>query len=628
MADQNSPARTSSPAIVGIYGCGESAVLDLLRVECDSRFFFLIDSLQEMSNSRVPAEAAAQFHYRENFWPEFKKGCQGTGIPAVVTSFYTAGIDECIDSTNLMLTATELMAFTHIVYLDQPVTEIQELLDDPMVPDDPLLERREKEKAHLRRLCHDNQVTFVVSPHEAPISAKMIMTFLFENEETNRQVAKIALDIPFLLDLDKAETALVFNADSVLTSIDIETAFQKGLCAYRSGSENLLHRHILSHLWAQPYLACCQRVMRRGEVGIKVYEEICKSVADRVLIHPEFQSFLEKALEKNHICVFLLTSRPRLIWDIVLERKKLGGGVKLQLMGGDHIFDDFIMTPEMMPVLVRHLRTTKNLKVWAFGGLRDQDMMREAHAAMVLLDMSLSLNAQKNAMKAVIDGGIPASPIKIPRLSTHMTPGNNMTTQFFKDCVLSLPGRLQVFHPNDKAPANQILISGAETPSLPSSSDYQGASKEAARYLWDHIMRKIIEAYQNESFDMGVVPPAEPRILIVATTKEGRRMADDIKGTLSDPTIHEAMMARDISKSHLADIDMVVLTRGILHSGSNIPNFVHRILCINPTMPIIVAAEKAFYNATVPCSDIRALCETTSIKIATLNFAGVPNYDQ
>ena len=146
-------------------------------------------------------------------------------------------------------------------------------------------------------------------------------------------------------------------------------------------------------------------------------------MASLVTKHPEFVSLLQLVAGQGHIMAVVLTCGLRRVWEKVLDREGLAHSVKV--IGGGRIADGFVVTSEVKPALVGHLRHTYHMPVFATGDSElDLGMMSKAHEAIVVVGVKHTRSQAVDAvLRSAIDkDGLRATQVLLPRISPPAPP--------------------------------------------------------------------------------------------------------------------------------------------------------------------------------------------------------------
>ncbi|KAG9232898.1 hypothetical protein BJ875DRAFT_442748 [Amylocarpus encephaloides] len=183
------------------------------------------------------------------------------------------------------------------------------------------------------------------------------------------------------------KTVIVMDADKTLATESTGSQLWEIVDNRKSDpgtdSEEGTLKRIFGTKMEYSYIAFKQAVLRYEEAD--VFEETCQLVADKISVYEDVKKMLCIDTKGGDIIpAFVFTSGNRRVWEIVIEKYQLAHRVKV--IGSNRIADNFVLTHLVKEALVKHLETTHNIYVWAFGGCHvDLGMLKMASQAVVVV---------------------------------------------------------------------------------------------------------------------------------------------------------------------------------------------------------------------------------------------------
>ena len=576
---------------------------------------------------------------------KIRKNCTESGHVGVVAGHFMFWPKEN-EAGNIVCTANDLSAYTHIIYYDVDAkTVLQRRQNDkerkrPAVPIEHLRKWQEAEKIKLRRLCRNHGLLFsVVTSGSSPTNkvAMLLHDFAQHNEEHNLDKAKLKLE-KSLSNVDKLETVLVIDADKTLVAEDTGKIFWKRI------RSSLLPKgeDPLKTLFESPlkytYTAFRQATLLYEAVADdQQFDILGQEVASMITIRPEFVSLLQLVAKQAHMRAIIVTCGLCRVFEKVLENEGLSDIVKV--IGGGRIVDDFVVTDEVKAALVTHLQSHHHQYVWAFrDSPLDLEMLSRADEAIVVVgDEQTRSNSMEKALEGAIDKeGLWARqavfPITAsPRLNVEKLPLIQLMEPEFLDSLLHRrpdPG-IEVLDATNKNAA-KLLMTPTRDANIAGPA-LREAHRRVGWYLATEFLADVIgvEGYSirhvQDRLTTGHRLLYEKQTLIIALMRGGEPMALGVNDAFPLAGFKHANAPDDIKIKLLKDQRTVVLVDSVVNSGKTVVQFVQHIRKLDVTVRIVVIAGVIQAQCVLKGGDLAKGLFThdddTRVSIITLRFS-------
>ncbi|KAL8744475.1 MAG: hypothetical protein Q9184_007994, partial [Pyrenodesmia sp. 2 TL-2023] len=589
------------PIVVGLYGisgCGKTTLLENLERELGEDKFFFYDGSEKI-NSVVPGglkafqamEKPEQEKWRNRAAKSIREESKvnvKTGVVAGHFMFWPEG-----QEAEKVCTQADLDTYTHIIYLEiHPGEVLKRRSEDTgkhreSASISHLGEWQQQEKDGLRQICRENGIFFsVMAPQlldKLSLSHKvstLLRDFQRHTQRYNSKLAKVKLEEALGSLLNRPETVLVLDADKTIATEDTGKLFWKMVSDARSSEADA---DILANLFGGPlgysYTAFRQATLLYEEAANDwQFEGLCKDVAEKVTLHPEFLSLLRKAAEQKHVSALLLTSGLRRVWEIVLERNSLSKTVTV--IGGGRIADGIVVTKAVKGDLVSHLRNRLGMYVWAFGDSPvDMEMLKAANEAVVVVgDETTRSKSMEQELATAISNGLTARQVLLPntvspRLEASKLPVVNITTDDFLNSVLRRRSP-RILLASDRTSAKLLM-----TPTRNAAIGGPALRKAHRRIGWYLATDFITNIIGREKYTL---PPVlgrptigyrlahEAQTLIVALMRGGEPMAMGVSEAFPQAMVVHARRPDEIKHENLQKAYTLIIVDSVVNTGKSV----------------------------------------------------------
>ncbi|EWC47687.1 hypothetical protein DRE_02887 [Drechslerella stenobrocha 248] len=609
---------TVKPTVIGIYGvpgCGKSFLIKELE-ECLRFRGFQFYEGSKMIADLVPGGLDAfkklgegeKSNWRQLAIETIGRGCLQSGQTAVVAGHFMFWPEETEPGVPVY-TESDLLTFTHILYLDVPTDIIRQRCRNdrersrPVLSLDHLHKWQEAEKTQLRHLCRQHGILFSRIP-PSPSLLNNVSAFLLDfqcgTEESNLSNVMSKLDQIFGSSKELLDTVLVLDADRTLTALDSGKLFWENLSKRSNNQEDRL-KSLFSSPLGYSYTAFRQATLLYEEtVDDSEFESLCGMVASAIEIYPEFSSLLKSIAQHEHVGAVVVTCGLRLVWDKVLER--LGVSEKIKVVGGGRISDGLVVTAEVKAAVVTHLRAHYNMRVWAFGdSVLDLPMLCAADQAIVVVGekQSRSKTMEAALSTAIGSGKLLARQALLPstvppRLDTTRLPVAHLANPKFVDSIVCClrRDRFEVLHATERSSAKFLMTPTRDA--AVSGPALREAHRRIGWYLATEFLGEILglEEYPiphvQGHYTSGYRMRHEAETSIVALMRGGEPMALGVNDALPSATFVHAKNPSDIKNHHL--LQTVVLVDSVINNGETIAEFVQYVRELSHSTRIVVVA--------------------------------------
>ncbi|KAI1484638.1 uracil phosphoribosyltransferase-domain-containing protein [Biscogniauxia mediterranea] len=614
------------PTVVGLYsipGSGKTHLLQQLQkgpLAEQFRFYEGSEVIASLVTGGLDAfrrlDDQEKTRFRQLAICRIQQDCRDSGCAAVVTGHFMFW-SEGQDVGQPVYTQKDLETYTHIIYLDIPAPDVWKQRHNdtnrsrPSLSIEHLEKWQTEEKDQIRRLCYENKILFsVVSPPFIGRVPTLLRDFCNHTKQRNTDLAKCRLDDLLSNHISSLETILVIDGDKTLSAEDTGSLFWSVCCKNGAPQESPLKR-LFSSPMKYSHTAFRQASLLYDDLNSKEgnYERVCKIVASRVTIHPEFLSLLRRIETHQHVAAVVLTCGIGRVWKKVLHKTGLSNSIVV--MGNGLVSDGIVVTPETKAALVTYLRDTHNLYVWAFGDSPlDIPMLEEANQPVIVVgeEMNRSRTMDAALLKAFDRGTLRLArqvllpSTAAPRLDTINLPVTQLGCRDLIDSLIShhnhspnpsLDG-LHIMHATDKKAAKLLM-----TPTRDAGCAGFNLVKEHQRVGWFLAMEYIAELVGVEDYPINHVQGHqtsghrfcdEQKTLIVALMRGGEPMAYGVFKALKQATFLHAKHAEDITSHYLQQRTTVVLVDSVINSGDTMVRFVEHVRNLHKSVRIIVVA--------------------------------------
>ncbi|KAF3931412.1 hypothetical protein ABW19_dt0201880 [Dactylella cylindrospora] len=647
------PFASRKPIVVGIYGIpgsGKTFLLSELEQELGKEHFEFYEGSKVISDL-VPGgldkfkklDEQEKTRWRQLAIDSIQKNCIEKERVGVVAGHFMFWPEEN-ETGQPVYTQNDLDTFTHILYLDVPAKLVaQRCLDDknrnrPSLSVNHLRNWQQAEKTQLRSLCYQHGILFsLISPHPT-LSNKvsdLIRDFQHHTEGSNLVRAQSRMDEIIAADQERLETMLVLDADRTLTNKDSGKVFWNLVSTSQQSKEK---EHVLKALFSSQlgysYTAFRQAVLLYEETSEDPeFDALCKEVALKIAIYPEFLSLLRRVAEQKHVGAVILTCGLRRIWDKVLEREGLSD--KIKVIGGGRITDGFVVNAEVKAAIVTRLKETHHMYVFAFGdSVLDLPMLREADEAIVIVgdEKTRSKAMDEALLDAIGNGHLSARQALLPsnvspRLDTTKLPLLQLTDPEFIDSATRRRSRdpLQILHATEKTAAKLLMTPMRDArvagPAL------REAHRRVGWYLATEFLTDIIGLEEYEiphvqgNQTTGYRLRYEKTTCIVALMRGGEPMAFGVNDALPCAMFVHAKDPEDIKPQHLHGLHTIVLVDSVVNSGKTVVEFVQHVRGLHPSIHIVVVAGVVQAQSVSEGGVVRAAARNGNFSLVALRLS-------
>ncbi|RAO68305.1 uncharacterized protein BHQ10_004317 [Talaromyces amestolkiae] len=630
--DPPSSYQCSEPTIVGLYGIpgsGKSFLLDTLKQGLGQEPFMFYDGSQVIADVTPGGLEAFQSlseeskaNIRERAINKIKQEARDSSKVAIVAGHAMLWPEE-EGGGQWVCTQADLESYTHIVYLNVPPETIRQYrLNDQAKhrPDASLrhLEKwQESEIKELRYRCRAHHIIFSVFSPSRDSSDKLMAVlrdFSKHTEEFNAKVAEQQMDKALVTGPD---TVLLLDADKTLTAQDSGELFWEALPSLKFLEDTMSPlKRLFSSTLQYSYTAFRQATMLYEEaIGDNEYIEHCENVAPG----------------RTHVRAIVLTCGIRGVWEKVLEKEQLSSSITL--IGGGRLSDGLVMTPKLKERLTKHVRSTGNASVWAFGDSPlDLGMLIAANRAVVITGEQATRSASMDdaLADAIRKGGFHPRQVLLPshaspRLDLLRLPLIQLSERFISDSILNDRYQLHVVDASHR-PAAKLLMTPMRNATF-SGPSLREAHHRVGLYLATEFCAEIlgletfpiphVQGHQTDGYRV----LNEKETLIVALMRGGEPMALGISDALPSAAFLHARGAIDILPEHLNSIKTILLVDSVVNSGKSILEFVQYIRTLHATIRIVVIAGVIQSKAVTSSEMSQQLCRFRHLSFVALRLS-------
>ena len=651
--DEAPPNTDRKPIVIGLYGvpgCGKTYLLNQLKEELGNEQFAFFEGL-EMIDSVAPGGLDGFKVLTENFksaWREIAMGeirrqCEACGKVGIVTGHFMFW-PQGAEAGNPVCTQRDLDIYTHILYLDVPASVVFERCRndearrrDPSVSANHIFRWQQEEKAQLRRLCLDHGILFrLINPGLRFYPTLVALLHDSRNHTDTYNLARAESKLDEMLDKQsQVNMVLIMDADRTIAAEDTGSLFWNRVAESRQprDAEYPLKALFGSHL-GYSYTGFRQATLLYGEVTEDhEFENICRDVASRVAIYPEFLSLLRLVADYEQIGVVVVSCGLRLVWEKVLEREGLSEKVKV--IGGGLVSDGCVVTPAVKGALTKRLRETHKKYVWAFGDSPlDLDMLRMANQAIVVVgkEAARSRSMDEPLLSAIDNEGLRARQVLLPssvspRLDTFKLPIVQLTDGEIVNSILNSRSRrtLQVLHATHK-PAAKLLTTPTRDANIAGPA-LQQAHRRVGWYLATEFLTDVIgledypiphvQGHQTTGHRLS----HESQTTIVALVRGGVALAEGVNEVFPLATFVHANGPEDVKFHHLQGRITVMIVDSVLNSGKTALEFVRRVHSLHATIRVVVVVGVAQTDAVSEGYFASELPRTARVSVVALRVS-------
>lgn len=672
MSANGSPpsSERTPPILVGLFGvpgCGKTTLLDNLRQLFGERqyaFYEILDVCSSLGGGSLEAYTRrhpdSQYAIREQAINLIEEVCERNEVVGIVTCHFSYWYDKSWEQW-VVMTQAEKNRFTHILYLE--IASGYQLMhqrgfDTPRartpVDVDHFLVWQDFERSSLRRLCLDHNILFctVNWTCKGAVNAHwLIQDFCSHNPEFNIREAKHRVDGIIVASIKRAElkgyrdglkTVLILDADSVLIAEHTRRAFWEVLDRYMYiDTIDIDHngdpaRTIFGSQMGYSYMAFRQAMLLYEEVALRQGEDnfkmSCDLPAKQLHVHWEFRSLLQRAAQRPHVAIIVITSGPARIWETNFRDAGLSNSIKI--LGGGRLRDGCVFTPEVKGILVDHIRHTYDkVHVVAFGARPvDLLMLTKADTAIVVVGKRHDRNsAMEGHLEQTVRDGHRARQVLIPhtappRLDTTRLPlvhlNDPRVITSLLDCDQPNPtqlselkasedGSFALHHATDR-PAAQLLATPTRNAEV-SCQALRTAHIAIGRYLATEFVTSVIglEPYEMTHVEgnttNGYRLAHESATTIIAMLPGGEAMALGVSETFPLATLVLATTPADIEEHHVKGQKNIIVVDFVVNTGAKVAEFVNRLRDVGAAVEhvVVVAGVATVVQADDAVSDQR-----------------------
>lgn len=340
---------TPKPTLIGIYGLpgsGKSTVLGRLKNSLPSDVFTIYEDSEIIASLMGSERGLDDFHalseeektqYRERGVIQIREECQSMGRTGVVAGHYMFWSRDSEEET-VVWTKADQDTFIHIIYLQMPAEILcrRRQLDDAKkreaVTPIHLHEWQETEMQQLGNIAKGSRISFVVLEFwkissDAQLLDRDLPNMLYEVCAVSQQCnhARVLATVDQIVAHVRARggtkvtTALVFDADKTLIAQDTGKEFWRHVSSRMREISQRTSTPVEEIFDKCGYIYDAFLRAAMAYSGVKDFEEICNSVAERVTLYPEFLSLLRCVKQHEHMMAVLVTCGLRRLWEIVMD---------------------------------------------------------------------------------------------------------------------------------------------------------------------------------------------------------------------------------------------------------------------------------------------------------------------
>ncbi|PYI23967.1 hypothetical protein BO99DRAFT_457816 [Aspergillus violaceofuscus CBS 115571] len=644
MTSVNTSQRHPIIGLYGIPGCGKSHLLSELQKQLGNEKYIYHEGskvIGDIADGGLPgfkkASDRRQREYREKAIKKIGESSKDSRVTVVTGHFMFWELNESVGK--VVCTQGDLATYTHILYLDVAPEVIQGYREKdtarkrPRLPVSHIRAWQRAEKSKLQRLCHEHGIIFsLLGAHQD--AASLIGSVWHHDEDSDLHLAKHNL-MEALGDNLSGMTVLMLDADRTLCSQDTgelwwRTYRQRHPSDESNGLECPLRR-LFSGPLGYSYAAFRQAVFLHEEAADnQEFDDICDEVASTVDMHPEFVNLLRLVSDGTCVKAVVVTSGIRLVWEKILTREGLFD--KIKVVGGGRIDDMFVVSPTVKGALADYLRTTLEVKVWAFGDSpMDLGMLRNAAQAFVIVSEQTNRSTTMDgALMAAIDGSDQFLPKQVllpatssPRLDTKVLPITTLDSQMFLDLLFCGSKELAFIDATDNINASRVLTTPTRDASI-SGPALQDAHRDAGKFLALAYLSNIVgvEDYPIPHVQghhvTGHQLKDQRHTTIIALMRGGEPLARGIYNYLPEAAFIHAKTPGDVRHGHLQNRKTVILADWVIDSGKTVAEFVRHIRKLTPDVRIIVVAGVVQTRSIAKFSPLQALVRHGDLTVIAL----------
>ncbi|CAM1502318.1 Fc.00g043020.m01.CDS01 [Cosmosporella sp. VM-42] len=619
----------AKPFVIGIYGIpgsGKTYLLNELKEMLGIEHYQFYEGSEKIHSLVVGGLTRFQTlpegekqEVREQAIESIRKEVASTGRIGIVTGhllFWTEGGKE-----SFVHTQADLANFTHIIYLDTHRRLIRDHRRDDTkknrqdLPEEFLEQWKKTEKAHLRRLCRENEILFVSVRWNDPIRiSKILDAFQQQNEEHNFSRARGRMDK--LITPGKVKTVIFLDGDKALCQEDTSilfwhTAIKMGL--YESGDGKYPLRTIFDGPLGYSHAAFCQVAMLYEEV--RDFQVLCDEVASELYINHSLRYIMEQADARDNVVVVVVTSGPRRVLEEVLNKVNLQN---VEVIGSGLIAEKsrVVVTAELKGELVKYVRERYRVPVWVFGdSFLDLQMFKEANEAIVVVGEEKTRSRIMDAalLHAIHDEELPLrqGPLgfnELRQLEDEKTTECPSVDLRDRDFIASIVGSQGEASPRQMIdftgkPAAQLLMTPTRDGRI-SGPALREAHRKIGWYLATEVLTEIIglEEYEIPHVQgrntQGHRLLDEDKTCVVALMRGGEPMAMGVNDAFPLAFFIHAKEPREIKRQHLEGQETVLLVDSVVNTGSSVVDFINHIRDLQAHVRIVVVAGVVHRRAT------------------------------
>ena len=646
------------PIIIGIYGipgAGKSHLLEKLKISLgDSSFLFFEGS--DVIDSHVTGGLQVFQGLQENQKRKFREkaidsilgDCTNDHKAGIVTGHYMFWQEEGTQGVRV-LTHSDLLTYTHIIYLDSAAEVIATRCRNDSTRTRPAaslqhLQRwQAAEKTELRRVCYDNNILFsVLNPDLNPESsdsdrvAKLIQGFRQYNPNDNLRETKRILHDFLQKQADQPKSTVVLDGDKTMAAVDTGTLFwqhvhnQRGLDPEDKPLESLY-----SSALGYSHLAFRQASLLFEDCADSLdFEDFCTGVASQVQLYPEILSLLNDVRVEPHAAAIIVTCGVRSIWKKVLER--YGHGKDVLVVGGGRQSDSLVIDDHIKASLISYMQRDHRLFVTAFGDSPlDLPMLSQANHGVVVVggEQSRSKSMDKklghridheglrvrqallgsNAMPRLDYGRLPVVDVTDPAFANVMSPHRHGNT------------RLRVVNLSESN-ASKILATPMRD-AKNSGPSLRAAHQDTGWHLAHSAVTDLVgtEEYYiphvQGTQTTGYRLADEHKTVIIALMRGGEPMASGVNKAFPLASLLHAKQPEDVTAEHLKEKSTIILVDSVVNNGKTMIDFTYHLHYLAPTVPIVMVAGVVQQNAIGRLERLQATIRHSKISLVALRVS-------
>jgi len=647
------------PKIVGLYGLPGSGKSTLLRLLADMpehhEWLFFEGSkkiaehcpggLSSFENLSVAGKATC----REKAIQSIERESIEKGRSAVVAGHFMFWNHESECDREEVWTSIDARTFTHIIYLDTPVADIErqrsedtQRSDRGTMPAARLEAWKAAEKQRLHTVCYEHEILLSLvettrSSFPATVS-KLLRNFEEHNEAYNHTSLMKTLDELIVTHYDKAETLLLVDADKTLAPLDSGHLFWN-----RSRDDEDPLEHLFCSL-GYSYHSFRQAMLLYKGLEETTFNRRCAEVAEKIEIHSEFLQLLHLGARDQTLGIMVVTCGLKDVWSAVLQRDGLCGTIPV--IGSGRLDDQVVVTPTEKRELVARLQK-KGFHVWAFGDSPlDLPMLQQADEAIVVVaeDLIRSSSMDRVLRDAIIQHGLRARQILLPReqgitprLSVDELPVVDFDGLVAKEIHQTIRGHLELVQATDTT-MSRLLATDMRDARISGHAlrkvHIQAGWLLAIEYVSQIIgLETVILPHVSGGETTGYRLKHEKRTSIVACMRGGEAMALGVSKAFPLARFFHISEDTELESHHLHGQSCVIVVDSVINEGTTIVGFVKRIRALNRSIRIVVvagvaqAASVANDGPIAQCLDRRGNLTIAVLRVSQNKYTGSGSTD-